>query len=141
MAITAAIIAAAAVAAVAAGASAYMASENAARQAKARKNMADWQQKVEDQQADAARKQARLKADRMLNAQASKAGGAGVVAGEGSLLTDQLEAASLAQYEEDLAAYGHELNSQTHGFESKLFGDEYHHIKSQQPYAVGLATI
>ena len=136
----AAIIIVAAVAAVAAGASAYMASENAQAQAKAQRNMADWQEKVEEQQAEAARKQVRLKAQRMLNAQASKAGGAGVVAGEGSLLTDQLEAASLSQYEEDLAGYSHELGAQTHRFESKLFRNQLNRIKSQEWIGVGLAA-
>jgi hypothetical protein len=62
----------------------------------------------------------RLKAQRLLNAQAAKAGKAGVVAGEGSLLINQAEAASLAQYEEDLAAYGHELQANMHGYQSRL---------------------
>jgi len=137
---TTAIIIAAAVAAVAAGASAYMASEAAADQAKSQKRMADWQEKVENQQAEAARKSVRLKAQRMLRSQASKAGGAGVAAGEGSLLTNQLEAASLSQYDEDLAAYSHELAGQTRGYESKLFKHQLSRIESQKWLSVGLAS-
>jgi len=101
---TTAIIIAAAVTAVAAGAGAYMQSESAAAQVKAAERRSDWQQQVELQQTEVARRQVQAKTHRMLNAQASKAGNAGVVAGEGSLLTDQLESASLAQYDEDLAA-------------------------------------
>jgi hypothetical protein len=119
----------------------YMQSEQAAEQAKQEKKRADWQQQVEAQQSDAARKQARIRSQRRLDAQASKAGGAGVVAGEGSLLVDQLEAASMAQYEEDLAAYSHDLNAKTAGFESKLFKQRYQTIKAYQPWEVGLTTL
>jgi hypothetical protein len=139
MAVAGAIIVAA-VAAIAAGGSAYMQSENAAAQARDARKRADWQRTVEEQQAEAARKQARMKAQRHLNAQAAKAGGAGVVAGEGSLLVDQLEAASMAQYEEDLAAYGHQLGAQGHGFESKLFKTQESRITGTMPYAVGLSA-
>ena len=86
---------AAAVAAASAGAQMYMQSEAQAAQASQQRKMAEWQQQAEADQAEAARKQVRLRAQRYLNAQASKAGGAGVVAGEGSLLVNQLEAASL----------------------------------------------
>jgi cell division protein FtsL len=135
------IAAAAAVAGAAtAGTSAYMQNQNAQAQAKSQRKMAEWQQQVDEQQADAARKQVRLKAQRMLNAQASKAGGAGVVSAEGSLLENQLEAASLSQYEEDLAAYNHELSSQTHGFEGKLFRNQEKRLKDQAWLNVGLAT-
>src|SRR2546422_9798072 len=102
--------------------------------------MSEWQQQAEADQAEAARKQVRLRAQRYLNAQASKAGGAGVVAGEGSLLVNQLEAASLSQYEEDLAAMGHEINSKTHGFEAKLFRQSQNRIESNEWIGVGIAA-
>jgi hypothetical protein len=137
---TIAAVVAAVVAAAAAGASTYMASEQQAQQARDQRKMADWQQRVEAEQAEAARKQVQLRAQRHLNAQAAKAGGAGVVSGEGSLLIDQLEAASLSQYEEDLAAYGHQMNSATHGFESKLFKRRESEIRANQGWQVGLAT-
>jgi hypothetical protein len=148
------LIIAAVVAAVAAGASTYMASEAAAEQnreqsrmAKRQAEVAQWQKEVEEQQAESARKQTRLKAQRMLNSQAAKAGAAGVVAGEGSLLVNQLDAASLAQYEEDLAAYGHKLNAQgaeitseSHTFESRLFKARASNIEANMPLNVGLSA-
>jgi hypothetical protein len=154
MAIVAAVIVAA-VAAVAAGASAYMASEQQAQAAKTAKKQARWQQEVEQwnkdakmKEAEAARKQQRLKASRLLNAQASKAGRAGVVAGEGSLLANQLEAASLAQYEEDLAAYESEVGAQVHGirkttagFEESIFKGQEKSIRQNQWIGVTLATV
>jgi hypothetical protein len=139
MAIIGAIVVAA-VAAVAAGAGAYMQAEEAKAQAKSQRRMAEWQQEVEQQQSEAARKQVRLKSQRFLDAQASKAGRAGVVAGEGSLLESQLEAASLAQYEEDLAAFTHELGAKTHGFEAKLFRNQQKRIQANQWVGVTLAT-
>lgn len=137
---TAAFIVAAVVAAVAAGASAYMTVDAQKDAAKQQRKMSEWQQETEAKQAEASRKQVRLRAQRMLNAQASKAGGAGVVAGEGSLLADQLEAASLAQYEEDLAAYGHELAGQTRGFEGKLFRATEKKLARTQWVGTGLAV-
>jgi hypothetical protein len=142
------------VAAAAAGASAYMASEAQADAAREQKKMArrqaevaDWQKKAEEQQAEAARKQARLRASRILNSQASKAGAAGVVASEGSLLTNQMEAASLAQYDEDLAAYSHRLNAagaeitaDTHRYESRIFGARAANIKANQWLNVGISA-
>src|SRR5262245_25907440 len=128
------------VAAAAAGASTYMASEQAASQARDQRRRAQWQQKIEEDQAAAARRQVELRAQRHLNAQAAKAGGAGVVAGESSLLVDQLEAASMSQYEEDLAAFGHELASKTHGFESKLFKRQERDIRATEPYSIGISA-
>lgn len=136
---TAAFIVAAAVAAVAAGASAYMQSQQQQAAARAQRNQARFQEESEKQQAEAARKQVRLRAQRFLNAQAAKAGAAGVVAGEGSLLVNQLEAASLAQYEEDLAAFGHELQSTTRGFEARLFKAQERSIRSNRGISTGLA--
>ena len=65
---TTAIIIAAAVTAVAAGAGAYMQSESAAAQVKAAERRSDWQQQVELQQAEVARRQVQAKTHRMLNA-------------------------------------------------------------------------
>jgi hypothetical protein len=135
-----AFIAAAVVAAVVAGTGAYMASEARQQQVDDQKKMSRWQQDVEEQQAAAVRKQVRLKAERHLNAQAARAGGAGVVAAEGSLLVNQLEAASLAQYEEDLAAYGHDLSALTRGYETKLFKNQARRLRSTQYAEVGLSA-
>jgi hypothetical protein len=154
MAIVAAVIVAA-VAAAAAGYSAYQQSEAQAYQAKQQKKMAQWQQQVEewnadlaDKEAEAARKQARLKSSRLLNAQAARAGRAGVVDGEGSLLVSQMEAASMAQYEEDLAAFGkkmeakgHRINATTSGFEASLFKGQEKYIRRNQALNVTVATV
>jgi len=153
MAIVAAIVVAA-VAAAAAGYSAYANSEQAAYAAKQQRKMSEWQQQVEEwnadvaeKEAEAARKQARLKSQRLLNAQAARAGRAGVVAGEGSLLVSQMEAASLAQYDEDLAAFskkleakGHRINATTSGFEGSLFKGQEKYIRSNQWIGVTVAT-
>lgn len=48
---------------------------------------------------------------RLLNAQAAKAGGAGVVAGEGSLLVTQLESGALAEYTAQSEEYPYRLES------------------------------
>ena len=134
-----ALLIAAGIAAVAAGTAAYLQSEEAARQRRSAAKMAELQQQAEDANAEAARKNSRLKSRRMLNAQASKAGGAGVVAGEGSLFVNQMEAASLAQYEEDLAAYGHEINSNLYGYQSKLFKNDARRIQGSAVYTSLLA--
>jgi sortase (surface protein transpeptidase) len=123
---------------VAAGASAYMQSESSAEQSRNQKKAAEMQAQAEQAQGESARKNARLKAQRHLNAQASKAGGAGVVAGEGSLMVNQLEAASLAQYEEDLAAYGHEISSNLYGYQANLFG---HQARRQSGMSVPLGLL
>lgn len=126
-----------AVAVVAAGAGAYLQSEAAADANRQQKRSAELQADAEQKQGEAARKNARMRAERHLRSQASKAGGAGVVAGEGSLLALQMEAGSLAQYEEDLAAFGHEIRSNLHGFEAKLFGRQAR-INSSQSLTLGL---
>ena len=134
-----ALIIAAVIAAAAAGASAYMASEEAARQQRQQAKMAQMQEEAEANQALAARKNSRLKSQRMLRSQASKAAGSGVVAGEGSLFANQMEAASLSQYEEDLAAYGHEITSGLYGYQAKLFKSNAKRIASRAPYTSALA--
>jgi len=132
--------AAAVVSAAAAGYSAYAANEARQDAAKQNKKVARWQQEVEEAQSQAARKQVELKSRRFLNQQSARAGGAGVAAGEGSLLVNQMEAASLAQYEADLAAYGHDLSAQTHGFESRLFKRQQVRAQNSMYAEVGVAT-
>ncbi len=83
--------------------------------------MAQLQEQAELANAEAQRKNSKLKSQRFLNSQASKAAKSGVVAGEGSLFENQMEAASMSQYEADLAAYGHEISSNLYGYQAKLF--------------------
>ena len=46
----------------------------------------------------------------------------------------------MSQYEEDLAAMGHEINSKTHGFEAKLFRQSQNRIESNEWIGVGIAA-
>jgi hypothetical protein len=132
---TTALIIAAVVAAAAAGAGMYMQSEAQAAQQRSAAKLARLQEEAELANAEAARKNSKLKSDRFLRSQMSKAGKAGVVAGEGSLFVNQMEAASLAQYEEDLAARGHEIDSRRYGYEAKLFNHGARATMARAPYS------
>ena len=117
------LVAAVVVAAVAAGASTYMSMEAQAQaeeqQARAAKTQAAYARRAAEQEAadqeaaahnaeeagKARRAQVEEAARRHLMRGAALAGGAGVVAGEGSLLAGQLEAASLIEYQAQLAEH------------------------------------
>ena len=133
-------IIAAVVAAGAAGYGAYASNEAAQDQAKAQKRAARQQAEAETAAGEARRKQARMKYERFRDTQRSRAGAAGVVVGEGSLLEGQMEAAQLAQYEADLAAYGHELSSQRASFEEKIFGWRARKLADSQYMNTGIAV-
>lgn len=121
VAITVAIVAAV-VAAAAAGYGSYASSQAAAQNARMQKKAAQLQAEQEAAAGEARRKQIALKHKRFAASARARAGGSGVFVGEGSLLEGQMEAANLAEYEAQLAAYPHELASQRASFESKIFG-------------------
>jgi hypothetical protein len=116
-----AIIAVAAVAAVAAAAGTYMQMQAQADSQRAQAKMAKYAAEQERQAGEARRKMVKARAESLLESQASKAAASGVQAYESaSLLENQLEAAGLAAYEADLAAYPHELASARESYTSRL---------------------
>jgi hypothetical protein len=124
MALSVLAIVAAVVSAAATAYGTYAAQQAQAQQAKAAQRAAQMQADAEAAAAEARRRQKKAEAERFLRSQLSRAGAAGVQIGEGSLLEGQMEAASLAEYEANLAAYPHVLSSQRESYRSKIFGLE-----------------
>lgn len=133
-------IAAAVVAAAAAGYGAYSQNEAAQQQAKAQKRAARQNEEAEAAAGKARRKQAEAKYERYRDSQRSRAGAAGVFAGEGSLLEGQMEAANLAEYDAALAEYPHQLAENRANFEKKIFGWQARNLASTQLTGTVIAT-
>jgi len=137
---TAAIIIAVVVAA-AAGASAYMSSEQAAAQARDQKKASKHKAEAERQAAAARRKHVLWEAGKQQKGLLAAQAAAGVEIGEGaSLLENEMEFASAAEYDAQLSEFPHLLNSAQDDYTARLFGRQADRIKSMQGVTTGLAV-
>jgi hypothetical protein len=138
---TALIIAAVVVAAAAAGTGAYLSSEQAAAQARDQMKASKHKAEAERQAAAARRKHVLWEAGKRQKGMLSAQAAAGVEIGEGaSLLENEMEFASAAEYDAQLSEFPHLLNSAQDDYTARLFGRQADRIKSMQGVNTGLAV-
>lgn len=110
------------IAVAAAGYSAYASSEVQQQQASAAKKSAQMQADAEQQAGEARARQIQYNSDKLHRSFLSRAAGAGVQVGQGSLLETEGQFAFDTEYSKQLAKYPHELAGASDQYQSDLFG-------------------